>query len=187
MDTLHNLAARFPLFKKIEQHTGGKVKQEYAVLIIIVLTTILTLSTPLGPLLTSTIGVIIPLKETLTVLKQINTKPNELKHFIIFWMIFGLLTALDAYSSFLTAFIPLFYTLKLGLLLFIGPLRFNGGQFIYDNFISKIPEKYYTCDAAEKTINEAAKVASDVVNEAKSKGLDKEIKKVVNLEDKKDK
>ncbi|KAM0685546.1 hypothetical protein COBT_003243, partial [Conglomerata obtusa] len=125
MENLQRIASHFPLLKKIQKNTDERLRPEYQLIAISMLILVLTLSTPLGPLLTSTFGVIIPLKETLTVLKQVDPKSKELKHLLIFWLVFGLLTALDAYSSWLVSIIPFFYTFKLFFLLWAGPFRFG--------------------------------------------------------------
>ncbi|KAM0674790.1 ER membrane protein DP1/Yop1 [Gurleya vavrai] len=186
MEHVQRIASHFPILRKIQQNTDNRLRPEYQLITISLLILILTLSTPLGPLLTSTFGVIIPLKETLTVLKQLDPKIKELKHLLIFWLIFGMLTAMDAYSSWLVRIIPFFYTFKLFFLLWIGPFRFGAGEFLYDKFISKIPESYYRFEGAEDVIKKAAQVATDAVKEAKEakeKIPEDGIKKVVGKKD----
>ncbi|EJW01595.1 hypothetical protein EDEG_00410 [Edhazardia aedis USNM 41457] len=178
MENLQKMASRFPILKKIEDASHGKIKQEHALLIALCLCILLTLSTPLGPLLTSTAGIIVPLKETLTCLKQVKPRASELRHLLIFWLLFGVLTALDAYSSWLVGLIPFFYTFKLVFLLWAGPLKFNASEVLYDKLISKIPEDYYKFECAEQIMARATKLASEVVKEGKEKGF-KEIEKKI--------
>lgn len=179
MENVRKAATRFPILQDIEARSGGVVRKEYSLILAGLLLFLLTLATPLGPLLTSTFGVIIPLKETLTILKQVNPKPEEVKHLLVFWVLFGLLTALDAYSSWLVGFIPLFYTLKFAFLAWAGPLKFKAGMFLYDNLISKIPETYYSFDTPEESIRSAAMSASEQVKNISKSEKPKEIGEAV--------
>lgn len=171
MDHIKNISSRFPIFTKLEK--DFKIPREYSFLAAIVLVIIIIMSTCLGPILTSVIGVIIPLRETLLVLKQVNPNKEEIRHLLIFWLVFGILTLLDAYSRFIVSFIPMFYTLKFFLLLYIGPFRFKGTKIIYDSLISKVPEKWYlndngintAIDQADALAKEAAKKIQEKKNE----------------------
>ncbi|EEQ82753.1 hypothetical protein NCER_100471 [Vairimorpha ceranae BRL01] len=171
MDHIKNISSRFPIFTKLEK--DFKIPREYSFLAAIVLVIIIIMSTCLGPILTSVIGVIIPLRETLLVLKQVNPNKEEIRHLLIFWLVFGILTSLDAYSRFIVSFIPMFYTLKFFLLLYIGPFRFKGTKIIYDSLISKVPEKWYlndngintAIDQADALAKEAAKKIQEKKNE----------------------
>lgn len=178
MDQLHTIASQFPLLTKLESLSHNRVKREHILLGAGVLSVVLTLGTPLGPLITSTVGVLVPLHETMACLK----KRAVQRHHVIFWMVFGLLTALDAYSYFIVRLIPFFYTIKLVALLWAGPIRFGAGEFIYENFLGKVPEQYYSFERAEDIINQAAKVATDAVKKGKEITLDD---KAVKKDDKK--
>ncbi|WUR03026.1 protein YOP1 [Vairimorpha necatrix] len=164
MEDIKNISSKFPILNKIERDL--KIPKEYALLASVLLVIILIMSTPIGPIITSLIGVIIPLRETLLVLKQVNPNKDEIRHLLIFWVTFGLLTSLDAYSRFIVSFIPMFYTLKFFLLLYIGPSRFRGSKVVYDVIISKIPERWYINDNG---INSALSKADAVAKEAAKK------------------
>ncbi|KAM0677267.1 ER membrane protein DP1/Yop1 [Binucleata daphniae] len=181
MEHAQRISSHFPILKKIQQNTDKRLKPEYLLIGMFLLLLVLTLSTPLGPLLTSTFGVVIPLKETLLILKQVEPKAKELKHLLIFWLLFGMLTALDAYSSWLVSIIPFFYTFKLFFLLYVGPFRFGAGELLYEKVISKIPESYYRFEGAEDVIQKAAQVAQDAVKEVKEAKDETDIKKVAGV------
>lgn len=167
MDNVHRIATYFPIIVKLESMSHGKAKREHILIAISVLSILITIATPLGPLVTSTIGIVIPLHETMYALKKQEIK----RHYIIFWMVFGILTALDAYSAWLTRMIPFFYTIKLFFLLWAGPIRFEAGEFLYTNFISKIPEKYYKFEKMEDVIKETANATRRILQDGKDSGV----------------
>ncbi|EQB59673.1 membrane traffic regulatory protein [Vairimorpha apis BRL 01] len=171
MDFIKNISTRFPILQKLEH--DYKIPKEYSFLSIILLVLILIMSTPIGPIITSLTGVIVPLRETLLVLKQVNPNKDETRHLLIFWLVFGLLTSLDAYSRFITSFIPLFYTIKFLVLVYIGPFRFQGTKFIYDNFISKVPQEWFVgSDGVDKAVRKAGEVVNEGVGKIRDKKSD---------------
>lgn len=147
----------------IERHTG--IKKEYTLLAVGLVFLVVIMATSLGPVVTSLAGIVVPLQETLAILKQINPKKEEMRHMLVFWMVFGLLTALDSYSGSIVGLVPLWYIMKLAFLLWAGPLRFGAGQKIYDSVLVRIPEEWYTCSE----IDSAVKKAAEVVNKAAEK------------------
>ncbi|KAF7684234.1 hypothetical protein TCON_0578 [Astathelohania contejeani] len=179
MDNIRKAAQRFKFLEVVETKTQGKVKQEYGLMGIGAFLLLTILFTPIGPLLTSTFGILIPLKETLTVLKQVKPKTEELRHLVIFWLFFGMLTAMDAYSSFVLSFIPFFYALKFAFLCWAGPLKFKAGPILYDNVLSKIPEDWYSFNTIESTLRDASQTASEAVKmvRERAKDVDENMKK----------
>lgn len=154
-----------------ERRTG--IKREYALLGVCLFCLIIIMATSIGPIVTSTIGIIIPLQETLVILKQVNPKREEIRHMLVFWMVFGIITSLDAYSGSLIRFIPLWYTMKFFFLLWAGPLRFKAGLMLYDNVLVRIPEGWYTGQCG---IESAVKRATDAVKAATESELRKDVK-----------
>ncbi|CAD27168.1 similarity to MEMBRANE PROTEIN DP1 [Encephalitozoon cuniculi GB-M1] len=158
MDCLRKQAEKIPILDAIEKRMN--IRKEYALLGISFFCLVIIMATSLGPLITSTVGIIVPLQETLVILRQVNPKKDEAKHMLVFWMVFGILTSLDAYSGAIISFIPLWYTMKFFFLLWAGPLKFRGGIIIYDNILARIPEKWYR---EEGGIEHAVKKATDAV------------------------
>ncbi|AFM99092.1 membrane traffic protein [Encephalitozoon hellem ATCC 50504] len=168
MDCLRKQAERIPILDAIEKRMN--IRKEYALLGISFLCLVIIMATSLGPLVTSTIGIIIPLQETLVILRQVNPKKEETKHMIVFWMIFGILSSLDAYYNTIIGFVPLWYTIKFFFLLWAGPLKFRGGIIIYDNILVRIPESWYR---EEGGIENAVKKATDAVKSVAENELSK--------------
>ncbi|KAF9762482.1 hypothetical protein NGRA_1980 [Nosema granulosis] len=168
MDFLRRMSSKIPLFEKIE--SKYKVKREYLLLGSILFAIVVIMSTPLGPLITSTLGILLPLRETLVVLKQVNPSKDEMKHLLVFWIIFGVLTGLDSYSGSIIRFIPLFYTIKFILLLYIGPYKFRGGKWMYDNVLSQIPEEWYVnAGGIDSALQKASEVVKDTAKDMEKK------------------
>ncbi|KAK1350107.1 putative TB2/DP1-like protein [Hamiltosporidium tvaerminnensis] len=186
MESLKKLAVKFPVLAQLESKTQGKMKQEYSVVVAISLVVIIILSTPIGGILGSLCAVLVPMKETLTLLKQVNPKKEEFRHAVIFWLFFSFLLFLDAYLAFLLAMIPLYTILRFIFLLWIGPCKFGGTAFLYENILAKIPEKFYSYDTPEDAIKSAAKVAKDAFNSTAKNGTSKiqeeGVKKVIRPE-----
>lgn len=183
MQHLHNTASQFNFLKNLERLSDNKIKREHFLIMIVCIIFIFTLTSTLGAIITSTFGIIIPLRDTLIILKQVNPKPEQLKHLLVFWLFFGVLSALDAYSHWLVSLIPFFYTFKLVFLLWAGPFRFNAGEILYEKVLHKVPEKYYMNEGIEKAIKEATTAIKDKAEQLKKKGSEikensEEMKKV---------
>ncbi|ADM12326.1 putative membrane traffic regulatory protein [Encephalitozoon intestinalis ATCC 50506] len=168
MDCLRKQAEKIPILDAFEKRMN--IRKEYALLGISFLCLVIIMTTSLGPLVTSTIGIIVPLQETLVILRQVNPKKEEGKHMLVFWMVFGILTSLDAYSTTVISLIPLWYTIKFFFLLWAGPLRFHGGIIIYDNILARIPESWYR---EECGIENAVRKATDAVKTVAESELSK--------------
>ncbi|KCZ75318.1 hypothetical protein H311_03706, partial [Anncaliia algerae PRA109] len=127
MDKIRKEADRFPWLAQLESKTNGKLRREYTLILVVLSIFMIVLFTPLSAIITSIFGLVIPFKETFTILKQKKRREDEVLHLIVFWMIFSLVTAIDAYSSFIISFIPFYHSFKFAFLCWIGPLKFRGG------------------------------------------------------------
>lgn len=161
MEQLKQYASKIPYTDVIEQKT--KLKREHQALILLILAIILILSTSIGAFVSTVIGILMPLSETLTVIK----KQQVNRHYVVFWMTFGLLTVFDSYCSFIISLIPFYYTLKLFFLVYLGTERSGGSDLFYENVISKVPEKYYRNEQFVNMKRITGDVVSDVEKEAK--------------------
>ncbi|EPR79181.1 YOP1 protein [Spraguea lophii 42_110] len=159
MDHIKEEAEKFSSLSYIEKQTGGQVKKEQVLIGIMVIIGLLTF-TRAGCLVISIAGVIIPLRESLMVLNTVNPKINELKHLLVFWMIFSLMVIFESAFGFVIRYIPLYYLIKLVFLWYIGPLKFNGAYTIYELTLSKIPSECYMGGC--KPVEAAKKIASQV-------------------------
>ncbi|KAG0440790.1 hypothetical protein DMUE_1491 [Dictyocoela muelleri] len=197
MQKLKTFSEKFPILQKISQKTNNKLKPEHQ-LIILGLTLFLFISlTPIGPLLTTIISVILPLKQTLLTLKNINLKNNlnndsvkiinpnndmkmhpsnlkkqlnhELKKLLIFWLSAFFFICIDAYFYFLVLYVPFYCELKMILLFYI----FSYTDYVYDNVISRIPDCwFYFVDDKTNFENEfrvAAEAARNVLKRVDDK------------------
>ncbi|KAM0672721.1 membrane traffic protein [Ordospora colligata] len=158
MECLRKQANKIPVLQRLEDLT--KIDKTYILLGACLFCVAIIMATPFGPIVTSTIGIVIPLQETLVILKQVNPKRDEIKHMLVFWMVFGILTSLDAYSGPILRFVPLWYTIKFFFVLWAGPLRFKAGLVLYDNILIRIPEHWYTGQCG---IESAVRKATDAV------------------------
>lgn len=163
MEQLKQYASKIPYTDVIEQKT--KLKREHQALILLIIAIILILSTPIGSFISTLVGVIMPLSETLTVLK----KPQVQRHYVVFWMTFGLMSIFDSYCSFIVKLIPFYHTFKLFFLVYLGTERSGGSDIFYENVISKVPEKYYS----NAHLGNMKKITGDVVTD-----VEKEARKV---------
>lgn len=177
MDCLRKQAEKVPALEALEKRMN--IKKEHALLGIGVFCLVIIMATSLGPLITSTVGIIIPLQETLVILKQVNPKREETRHMLVFWMVFGVLTSLDVCSGSIVGLIPLWYTIKFVFLLWAGPLKFKAGIAIYDNVLVRIPERWYSeqCGIENAVRNAADAVKTTAESELKKNDVTEDSKK----------
>jgi receptor expression-enhancing protein 5/6 len=169
MECLTKASDRIPALTTLERRTG--IKKEYFLLGTSLAIFVLILLTPLGPLITSVAGMLVPLQESMQLLKQVSPKKDEMKQMLVFWMVFGMLSVADIYARRLVRIVPFFYALKFGFLLYIGPLKFRGAQRVYDTVLVHVPETWYT-DACG--IESAVQSASSAVKAVAEEGVTKE-------------
>lgn len=166
MDSLRKIANKFPICKTIEEKTNGKFKVEYQVIIMILGIIGAIAVTPIGPLLTTMVGIIIPLKETLMLLGSVNPKSDELRNYLIFWLVISFFVILDAYFPIIISFIPFYHLGKLMMLVYIAIYKKRATEMIYDSFISKIPESWYSFSTPEN-LKDAAEAAKEALRMSK--------------------
>lgn len=166
MEKLSNFASQFPILSQIEQKTKGKLRKEHSLLIIALLIILVIFSTPLGSILSSFISLLIPLRESLIVLKMVNPKVKDLKHLVIFFMVYTFFLFIDCYFSFITSFLPFYNIAKLALLLYLGPTNLNGGEFVYEKVLSKIPENLYEGQNVQEAMRRASEGVKKLSQEA---------------------
>ena len=64
------------------------------------------------------------------------------KHFLTYWVVYGLFTVFDIFTSFLINKIPFYYTFKLAFLIWMFMPNFKGSIYIYNIAISPLFKKY---------------------------------------------
>jgi receptor expression-enhancing protein 5/6 len=178
MECLSKASDRIPALAALERRMG--VKKEYVLLTASIFFLLLILLTSLGPLITSVAGMLIPLQESLQLLKQVNPKKDETRQMLVFWVIFGMLSVLDIYSRGLVKIVPFFYALKFAFLLWIGPLKFRGALRVYDAVLVHVPETWYT---DTRGIENAVKQASSAVKNMANGDLAKDVVEPASKED----
>ncbi len=85
--------------------------------------------------ITMTVGVLLPAHFSF---KALETKGREDdKQWLTYWTVFSLFVLFELFLSFLMQYIPFYFFLKLGFLIWLFLPIFQGASVIYDNLISK--------------------------------------------------
>ncbi len=60
---------------------------------------------------------------------------SETTQWLTYWVVFGLFNILDQFAGFILHFIPFYYFLKLGFLIFLFHPSFKGATYVYENYL----------------------------------------------------
>ena len=101
---------------------------------------ILTTTKIFSSYVTCLVGVLCPTYLSLKALES--PEENDDKHFLTYWVVYGLFTIFDIFTSFLINRIPFYYTLKLAFLIWMFMPNFKGSLFIYNYIIGPLFKKY---------------------------------------------
>ena len=59
----------------------------------------------------------------------------EMKQWLTYWVVFGMLNITDHFAGFILRFIPFYYVLKLALMVALFHPSTNGATWLYDNYL----------------------------------------------------
>ena len=140
----------------------------------LILALILTTTKWFSSYVTCLVGVLCPTYLSLKALES--PEENDDKHFLTYWVVYGLFTVFDLFTSFLINKIPFYYTFKLAFLIWMFMPNFKGSIYIYNLVIGPLFKKYEGKfdKGVEKILKKGEKLtdkAIDVLEENKDKIL----------------
>ena len=101
---------------------------------------ILTTTKWFSSYVTCLVGVLCP---TYLSLKAIESpEDDDDKQFLTYWVVYGLFTIFDIFTSFLINKIPFYYTFKLAFLIWMFMPNFRGSIYVYNFIIGPLFKKY---------------------------------------------
>ena len=83
--------------------------------------------------ITQIIGVAYPCFKSFVALESEGTEDD--KQWLTYWVCFGLFTIVDQFAGIILQFVPFYYFLKMGALVFLFHPSTNGATWVYDNHI----------------------------------------------------
>ena len=101
---------------------------------------ILTTTKWLSSYVTCLIGVLCPTYLSLKALES--PEEDDDKQFLTYWVVYGLFTIFDIFTSFLINKIPFYYTFKLAFLIWMFMPNFRGSIYVYNFIIGPLFKKY---------------------------------------------
>ena len=135
---------------------------------------ILTTTKWFSSYVTCLVGVLCP---TYLSLKALDSpEEDDDKHFLTYWVVYGLFSVFDVFTSFLINKIPFYYTFKLAFLIWMFMPNFKGSIYVYNIVIGPLFRKYEGKfdKGVEKIIKKGEKIkdkAIDAFEENKDKIL----------------
>ena len=61
----------------------------------------------------------------------------ETTQWLTYWVVFGLFNIVDQFAGFILHFIPFYYFLKLGFLVYLFHPSFKGATYVYENYLKE--------------------------------------------------
>merc|ERR1711957_779863 len=102
--------------------------------------------------ITALVGIVIP---SIFSMRALETKdPDDDKHMLTYWVVWGIFSFIDLFTASLLKFIPFYFIIKIVFLIWLFMPNTKGALIIYNKFISKLFKKY------EKQIDDIGKMAS---------------------------
>merc|ERR1711890_17746 len=131
MEHLSKLSDQLPFLKTLEYQTNKKVKAEHFLIALIILCITLLL-TPFAPIIVNITGIVIPLQQSINVVRYNLYNNNEkIAYLLTFWMIYSVLGLLDSLP--INRVVPLYYPIKLVILIYSGTQQFNFYKFVKEH------------------------------------------------------
>jgi receptor expression-enhancing protein 5/6 len=62
---------------------------------------------------------------------------SETTQWLTYWVVFGLFNIVDQFAGFILHFIPFYYFLKLGFLVYLFHPSFKGATYVYENYLKE--------------------------------------------------
>ena len=109
--------------------------------------------------ITNVIGVAYPAFMSFLALESEGLEDD--KQWLTYWVCFGAFNVLDQFAGFILRFIPFYYFLKLGFLVFLFHPSFTGATYVYNNYISEFVKEN------QQKIDDLIKKGGEMANEAK--------------------
>ena len=110
--------------------------------------------------ITQVIGVAYPAFMSFVALESAGTEDD--KQWLTYWVCFGTFNIIDQFAGVILSFIPFYYFLKLGFLVYLMHPSTMGATRIYNDWIAPYVEQY------EGKIKQFEKSAADTFNQAKN-------------------
>ena len=86
------------------------------------------------------------------------------KQWLTYWVCYGFFNIVDQFAGIILQFIPFYYFLKLGFLIYLFHPQTLGAMWVYKNVIMPHVEKYKDqIDAAEKQVSDMANKGSNLM------------------------
>jgi receptor expression-enhancing protein 5/6 len=85
-------------------------------------------------IITNIIGVAYPVFMSFHALESKDSQ-NDDKQWLTYWVVFGLFNVTDQFAGFILHFIPFYYVLKVGTLIWLFHPAFQGASYVYREFI----------------------------------------------------
>ena len=101
---------------------------------------ILTTTKWFSSYVTCLVGVLVPTYLSLKALES--PEEDDDKYFLNYWVVYGLFSVFDAFTSFLIDKIPFYYTFKLAFLIWMFMPNFKGSIYVYNLVIGPLFRKY---------------------------------------------
>jgi len=178
-----------PFCTKIEKTTG--INRKWIALSVIVCSFLGIVIGYASQLICNVIGFIYPAYESIKAIETANSKDDT--KWLTYWVVYSSFIIVEFFSDYLLYWIPFYFFLKIGLLIWCMHPNYNGTTFIYntvirpvflqnekrvDNLLSKAHEKgkvayQKATDSAKETLNEAREeiLQSDMVKDATASAL----------------
>ena len=125
---------------------------------------ILTTTKWFSSYVTCLVGVLCPTYLSLKALES--PEEDDDKLFLTYWVVYGLFTVFDTFTSFLINRIPFYYTFKLAFLIWMFMPNFKGAIYVYNICIGPLFRKYEGKfdKGFQKILNKGEKITDKAIN-----------------------
>ena len=114
--------------------------------------------------ITNVIGVAYPAFMSFMALESEGVEDD--KQWLTYWVCFGAFNIIDQFAGIILSFIPFYFFLKLGFLVYLFHPSTLGATTVYNNFIlPRLQEYQHHIDALEKQMSDGLKQGSNLIKE----------------------
>ncbi len=165
LDQLDKLLAKFPAVVQFEKKT--KVPKAYAATSAFLVFGLFIFFNVGASLLTNILGFVYPAYASFKAIESSNKADDT--QWLTYWCVFGFLNLLEYFSDFLLYWVPLYYTFKALLILYLYLPQFNGAHQLYVQVLRPhlIPQEKVIDETIERVKKNVEKIGEQL-NDKKS-------------------
>eukprot|EP00158_Paraphelidium_tribonemae_P008531 Partr_v1_DN28605_c0_g2_i5_m50258 putative receptor accessory protein len=135
-DQLDSELAKYPVLVNIDKQAGHPKAKSFAVLAVAFVYTLLIFFNVAGSLLTNLLGFLYPAYASFKAIESAAKEDDT--QWLTYWTVFGFMNTLEYFSDILLYWLPFYFLIKAGAILYMILPQFKGAEVLYIRFFRPV-------------------------------------------------